>query len=227
MPNPIIPLPTFPNVPQLPGVPQVARASSFFNDVTLGIGAVQSLLWASSQVKPTWGLFNAAGKIVITPDNYLQFENSNDWKVSDFPLQDGEFSAYNKVIIPFTLSVKITKGGTLQTRKALIQQVKAIAGDTNLYRLLTPEASYTAINITGYKILRRGQEGAYYFADFEIFFRNIQYSASQYSTTTANTTNAVNPNATPPQNLGTQSPIAVVPGSVAAAATNAIINTPF
>lgn len=227
MPNPVIPVPEFPNVPKLPGVPQLARASAFVNNVSLAVGAISKFLWASTQTKPTWGLFNAAGKIVISPDNYLGFENSNDWKISDFPLQDGQFSAYNKVIIPFTASVKITKGGTLSQRKTLLQQLDQISGDTNLYRLLTPEKSYMNINVSTYRIRRMGNEGAYYFADLEIFFRNIQTVTSQYSTTTANTSNAQNPNATPPQNLGTQSPLAVVPGSVSAAVAASIVATPF
>lgn len=227
MPNPVIPLPEFPTVPQLPGVPQLARASAFFNNVTLAASAIQKFLWSSAQVKPTWGLFSAAGAAVITPDNYLGFENSNDWKVSDFPLQDGQFSAYNKVVIPYTASVKITKGGTVQQRKALLQQLDAIAGDTNVYKLLTPEKSYTKLNITSYRLRRMGQEGAYYFADLEIFFRNIQASPSQYSNTSANTANAVNPNATPAQNLGTQSPVGPVPAVTSAQAAAAIVNTPF
>lgn len=227
MPNPVIPLPEFPNVPQLPGVPQLARASAFFNNVTLAASAVQQFLWAATQIKPTWGLFGATGKIVISPDNYLGFENSNDWKISDFPLQDGKFSAYNKVIIPYTASVKITKGGSLTQRKTLLQQLDSISGDTNLYKLLTPEKSYMAINIASYKIRRMGAEGAYYFADLEIFFRNINAVSSQYSTTSANTVNAKNANATPAQNLGTLSPITAVPGSVAASAATAIANTPF
>lgn len=227
MPNPVIPLPEFPTVPQLPGVPQLARASAFFNNVTLATSAIQQFLWSSTQVKPTWGLFNAAGAVVISPDNYLGLENSNDWKVSDFPLQDGQFSAYNKVVIPFTVSVKITKGGSLQQRKTLLQQLDAIAGDTNVYKLIVPEKSYLKLNITSYRQRRMGSEGAYYFADLEIFFRNIQASPSQYSSTTANTINAQNPNATPPQNLGVQSAVTTVSAVTSAQAAAAIANTPF
>lgn len=226
MPNPIIPLPQFPNVAQLPGVPQLIRANQAIGTAKLAIGAVQSFLGAAAQVGPTWGLFDDKGNLVIKPDSYLGFENSNDWKISDFPLQDGEFSSYNKVKLPYTASIKISKGGSLQDRKNLLDQIQAIAGDTKFYSVLTPEKTYPSVNVLRYTIRRMGREGAYFFADLEIYFRNIQQTPSQYSTTTANTVNAQNPAATPPQNLGTQLPQLTVPPAIKSIVNTAIANVP-
>lgn len=226
MPNPIIPVPEFPNVAQLPGVPQLVRANQAIGTVKLAVGAVQKFLGSAAQTKPTWGIFDAAGKQVVAPDSFLEFNNANEWRVSDFPLQDGQFSSFNKVIIPYTASLKLSKGGSLQDRKNLLDQIAAIAGDTKIYSILTPERPYLNVNITSYTIRRMGQEGAYFFADLEIHFRNIQQTTSQYSTTTANTANAQNPVATPPNNLGTQFPQLTVPPAVQAVVKTAIANVP-
>lgn len=214
MPNPIINVPEFPNVAQLPGVPQLVRANQAVNTVRLAVGAVSSFLGTAAGAKPAWGIFDANGNLVIQPDSFLEFDNSNEWKIADFPVQDGNFESYNKVVIPYTSSVKLSKGGSLQDRKTLLDKVASIAGDTKLYRILTPEKSYPSVNVLRYAIRRMGREGAYFFADLEIFFRNIQSAPSQYSSTTANTVNAQNPAATPSQNLGNQLAQSGVPASV-------------
>ena len=226
MPNPIIPLPTFPNVAQLPGVPQLVRANQAFGTIRLAVGAVQKFLGAAAAVGPTWGIFDSKGNLAIQPDSFLDFDNSNDWNLPTFPLQDGEFSNYNKVKLPAETSVKISKGGSLQDRKNLLDKLDQIAGDTNIYSILTPEKPYLSVNIRRYAIRRMGREGAFYFADLEIFFRQIQQTTSQYSSTDANTANAVNPVATPPINLGTQFPQVSVLPSVQAAVNTALANVP-
>lgn len=226
MPNPVIPVPEFPNVAQLPGVPQLVRATAVIGNIQLAVSAVQSFLGNAAKAGPTWGIFDSQGNLVVNPDSFYGFDDSNDWRTSDFPVQDGQFESYNKVMLPPTNSIKMTKGGTLAQRKSLLDQISAIAGDTNLYSILTPERTYVDRNITRWAIRRQGREGAYYFADLEIFFRNIQQTTSQYSTTTANTANAQNPAATPTQNLGTQLPQLTVPTSVQSIVTTAISNTP-
>lgn len=226
MPNPIIPVPEFPNVAQLPGVPQLVRANQAIGTVKLAVGAVQKFLGAAAAVGPTWGIFDSTGKQVVSPDSFLEFDNSNDWRVADFPLQDGQVQSYNKTVIPFTSSVKLSKGGSLQDRKNLLDQVAAIAGDTKLYSILTPERSYPSVNVTRYTIRRMGNTGAYFFADLELYFRQILSSPSQYSSTAANTASAKNPPATPPINLGTQFPQLTVPPAVQSIVNTVIANTP-
>ena len=226
MPNPLIPLPQFPNVAQLPGVPQLVRANQAIGTVKLAVGAVQKFLGQAAQAGPSWGIFDDKGNLALQPDNFLDFDSSSDWNLPTFPLQDGEFSNYNKVKLPREDSVKITKGGSLQDRKNLLDKLESIAGDTKLYSILTPEKTYPAVNIRRYTIRRLGREGAYYFADLEIYFRSIQQTTSQYSTTAANTANAQNPAATPSFNLGTQFPQLTVPPSVQSIVKTVIANAP-
>src|ERR1700744_6577075 len=126
MPNPIIPLPQFPNVAQLPGVPQLVRANQAVNTVKLAVGAVQQFLGSASK-QLVWGVFDQNGNPVIQPDSFYGMTNTNRWKVADFPLQDGDFNSYNKVIIPREITLKITQGGSLQQRTALLVAVAALA----------------------------------------------------------------------------------------------------
>lgn len=226
MPNPIIPLPTFPNVAQLPGVPQLIRANQAIGTIQLAVGAVQHFLGAAAQSKPTWGIFDDKGNLAIEPSSFLDFDFSIDWNLPTFPLQDGEFSNYNKVSLPYEASVKISQGGSLADRRRLLNKLNAIAGDTKLYSILTPEQVYVSVNILRYRLRRQGREGAYFFADLEIYFRKIKQTTSQYSSTDANTANAINPVATPPINLGTQFPQVSVLPSVQSAVNTALAKVP-
>jgi hypothetical protein len=225
MPNPIIPLPEFPNVAQLPGVPQLVRANNAINTLSLAVGAVSKFLGAAS-TKTVWGIFDQDGNAVIKPTSYLGFSNDNSWRIASFPLQDGEYSNFNKVVNPPLVSLKIAQSGSLQDRKNLLNKLQQIAGNLQKYNILVPEGTYLNYNIERYAIRRQGATGAYYFVDLEIFLQNIQETTSQYSNTDANTANAINPAALPPVNLGTQLPqISVLP-SVQSAVNTALAGVP-
>lgn len=203
----LIPKAAFPQIPALPGVPQLTRSPLFPppSVPTLGNNAPAGTLWRAGQSGPTWGIF-LKSKLVLNPDSIVDFDHRNDWRVSDFPVQAGAFASYNKVANPFEISVKMTKGGTQAQRSAFLNQLDSIAGDLNLYTILTPERSYINVNITRYELSRRGVGGAFWFNDVEVFFRQIRTVAAQYTTTAAAMQNAQNADAQPPTNTGVIQP---------------------
>lgn len=229
MPLPIIPVPQFPNVAALPGVPQLVRTiAAYYADlkVTRGVQAAQSALWQASKLAPTWGIFNAAGVRVVTPDNVLNFDNRNEWRVSDFPVQKGAFASYNKVLLPPETAVRLTKGGSLSDRKKFLQQIAAIAGDTNLYTILTPETPYVNVNVLRYEVTRRGAEGAYYLSEVDVFFRAVVQVTALYSNTSANTSNAQQPAAQPATNQGLLQPVTVTDPGLSQSVATALSQAP-
>lgn len=192
----------YPNVPDLPGVPQVPRQPGVtYTTPTIGTEATQGALWQSSQAAPTWGIFDLNNNQVVTPDSVIEFANRNEWQVSSFPVQAGAFASYNKVIIPFELSVRMTKGQSLSDRETFINQIASIAGNTTLYTVITPEWTYTPVNITRYEVSRRGASGAYFLAEVDVFFIQIIQVNAQYSTV-SQTTNAADPTAQPSVSQG-------------------------
>lgn len=228
MPSVLITVPPFPNVPQLPGVPQLVRSFLFPPSPLPTIGSqAQGALWSAATGQPTWGILDADGNFVITPDSFLNFDNRNESDIPRFPVQSGSFTTYNKVVLPFETSVRLSKGGSLSDRTEFINQIKAISGDTNLYTVLTPEVSYPSVNILRYEVTRRGAEGAYFLCEVDIFFRQIQQEPAQYSATSANTVNAKNSAAIPSVSNGNVQPISPVPQVAQAAAASSIQQTPF
>lgn len=221
-----VPTPQFPNVPKLPGVPQILR-NPLDNNVP---GALLPILSPTAETflfralfnkAPKWGIYSPSTNLrVVDADSVLSFDNRNEWKVSDFPIQNGQFASYNKVILPFEVSVRFCKTGTLADRQLFLQQIQNIAGDTNLYNVVTPELTYLNCNITRYEVMRRDNRDAFALWEVDVYLRNIQQVTAQFSTTqtlNANTANAQVPQAIPTVNQGiTQGgPVPVGAGSKA------------
>lgn len=234
MPSVFIPTPQFPNVPFLLGVPSMVRSALVPPSPLPTIGdEAQGPLWAAGRGAPTWGVFDQNNNRVIEPDSVLDFDNRNEWRTSDYPVARNVnntgtgFAAYNKVILPFEISVRMSKGGSVSDRTNFLNQIETIAGDTNLYNILTPEKTYIGVNVIRYEVTRRGASGAYFLSEVDIFFRQILVEQAQYSSTTANTANAQNAAALPAVNQGNVQPQNALSPNVTAAASSAISQTLF
>lgn len=144
-------------VPNLPGVPALLTGYS----AVLGtISLITSDLIALGLISgPQWGIFDQSGNAVVSADTVIDMSFRQDWSIADFPMAQGSFASYNKVITPFEVRIRFVAGGNVANRNALIESVKAIASDTNLYSVITPEAQYTNCNVRHYGYSRATQNG--------------------------------------------------------------------
>lgn len=238
----------FPNVPKVPGVPQLNRSNAFPSTVTPAlVGAVNVFnLLRSFLSPPVWGIFRdnsedideraeeidpetgeplpqitvaATNPPVVVPDTFLTFGYKQEWAVSDAPTERGGFASYNKVANPYEIQMRLFKSGTVAARKAFLESIDKIAGDLNLYKIVTPEKTYLRVNILRYEILREEERGAYQLNAVDIFFREIRIVRAEYTNSAANTEAALQPAATGTANIGTVLPQAPT-GSVATAVSN-------
>lgn len=218
----LIPKPKFPNVPNLPGVPQLARSPTFAAApaAVIGLGVALGALWQSVFATPQWGIFrsqntNTVGadglqEVTITgqrvpiaqPDSFGEFDYSNGWSVTDAPSQDGGFQSYNKVGQPFEIVLRVMVGGSVSRRREFLRAIDDIAGDTKLYDILTPEKTYTSVNITKIENSRRGSAGYGFFAEFDIYFREIRFVTASYSNASVAISNPKNASAVSTINNG-------------------------
>jgi hypothetical protein len=230
----LIPKNPFPDVPLLPGVPLLARAAlTAIIDVEAAIliatqFATQTpviVLQQAARAKPVWGVFDSNGNKVISPDNVMAFDYRAEWSVSNFPVQNGQFASYNKVLHPFDTSVVLTKGGTENDRTAFILACESVAASLNLFTIMTPEKQYLNCNVTRMEMSRKESKGAF-FVSVELFFTQIVQVDAQYSsdgTQGTSTANASVPNAVPSVNQGTIQ--ALPPSPQTAAVVNSKLTT--
>jgi hypothetical protein len=115
-------------------------------------------LLSGSFLQQPWGIY-FGGVPVIIADNVVKVQYRQQWSISDFPVEQGAFASYDKVQIPYDARISFTTGGSAANRAATLASVAAVAGDTNLYDVVTPEAVYLSCNIVHYDYSRRSNEG--------------------------------------------------------------------
>ncbi len=194
------------SVPNVPGVPAVNRS---------GLGsAVGSLLTADALSLinnlfnfPQWGIFLGFLPVVVA-DTVVVFDLRKDWQISSYPVEGGGFTSYNKVYIPFQGTVRFTTGGSRMRRQLLLTTVDAIAGDLNLYSLVTPEAVYPTVNVVSYDYRRTGQDGLGMLS-VDVKVEEVRPTAG---TSYASTSNAANPSFLPTSSTG---PVQTSPATAA------------
>lgn len=240
----------FPNVPKVPGVPQLNRSNAFPSTVTPGLASGVSIfnLLRSFLSPPVWGIFRdnseddtgqaedidpetgeplpqitvtAQNPPVIVPDTFLTFGFKSEYTVSDAPTERGGFASYNKVANPQEMQMRLFKSGTVADRKAFLESIERIVGDTNLYKIVTPERTYLRVNLLRYEVLREEERGAYQLNAVDVFFREIRIVRAEYTNSATNTQAALQPAATGVQNIGTVLPQPPT-GSVATQVSNYI-----
>jgi hypothetical protein len=144
-----------------------------------------------------WGIFDQNGNSVVTADNMISFEYRQEWDLLTYPVEDGGFQTFNKVAIPFTARMLFSSGGSFENRQALLDSVDRIAGDLNLYNVLTPEEIYLNASIHHYDYKRTAIDGA-------TLIKVAIWMTQVNDTGTATGSNAQQPGGTDPVNLGQQ-----------------------
>ena len=163
MPMPTIPIPEFPDVPALPGVPPVLRDPLAEVDPLRLAGQLLTcdlLGILNDALRPVWGIFNKAGKRVISADTVTTLEYRGDSRVSDYPQEQGAFASYNKVQIPYEARVQLICGRLVPFRAKFLDQIEAAKQSTDLYKIVTPERVYTNANVVAYDTRREVKDGA-------------------------------------------------------------------
>lgn len=148
----------FPDVPIAPGVPTLLRAASVNTDILNFLTSDFTQSYASDSNSTQWGIFQN-GVPVIVADSVVSLGYKQEWTISDYPLENGAFQSYDKVQTPFRIRVGYTTGGSTADRAAFLNSIAAIAGNTQLYDVYTPEGIHSSVNVTKYEYNRTSVDG--------------------------------------------------------------------
>lgn len=109
---------------------------------------------------PQWGIFNQDGSIAIHPDSMISLDFRREWKIPNYPIEQGSFESYNKVAMPSVTRVRLSKGGTPTERQAFLLQVSALASSLDLFDVVMPEGTLIQnVNIVSDGINRTATNG--------------------------------------------------------------------
>ena len=172
-------LPAYPTAPQISGVPVLAQspvatvATAFVSEID---SYIQSLL---SQ----WQVLDSSSGNALSMAGILGVEKSVDYNVSNAPQENGAFTSYNKVVMPWTIRVQAICDGSLGTVASFIAALDAIVADLNLYSIVTPDVTYPSMNATHYDMRRTSSSGVTMVVA-EVWFEQIRVTGTQAYTQT-------------------------------------------
>lgn len=215
MAQPPVVVPPYPNVPRAPGVPAVARPP--FGGVVDAVVILTSdaLGILSLFSGPQWGIFDAGGNPIAIPDSIVGFDYRREYRVSDFPLEQGGFASYDKVQMPYDARVSMTCGGASQlqeligslpgfggpsvqqaARSDFLNDLEAAAASLALLTVVTPEVTYASANIV-HMDYRRTRTNGVTLLTVDLWLVEVRVTA------TAKFSNTQAPAAADPQSGGT------------------------
>jgi hypothetical protein len=220
MPSVFIPLPV-PFVPAVPGVPPlpvslpgvppvVAIAASAVSLVLSDVAGAVSFVNTAQ-----WGIFDPSGNPVLVADATASIEYARDYRISDYPQEQGAFASYNKVQLPFEAKVGFFIN---KTRVPFLNTIEAELASLDLVSVVTPEITYPSANLTHYGYRRVQRDGVSLML-VEVWAEEVRVTAS------ASLSNAQSTNAQPTQQNGaTQAQQAPLPTTPAISTTQQFNN---
>lgn len=175
--------PEYPDVPRAEGVPDVKRSAE-----NPGTGEQQRL--TSDEIEVVgyddyeWGIYKAGTKeLALAADSVASVGYDAEYRIADYPIEEGGFESYDKVAMPFLNRVVLIKGGTREDRRAFCSTLEDIRGDTELYSVVTPDQVFLNVNI-GRVIIDRSIDAGAGLVRAEIVMQEIrQEASSQFSNT--------------------------------------------
>lgn len=170
----------YPNVPPYPGVPTIPRASPGSPNTEISLHFDNAQLPELSGA-PLWGIFTtvsinqstgaiSGGNPLYSPSygtvSTFAFAFTRTMSISDFPIEAGAagqgaaFASFNKVWQPANPIVTLAVSGPDSDLKGFLVALDAACISTNLYDVVTPDASYNGYSIESYSYQRTAQRGA-------------------------------------------------------------------
>jgi hypothetical protein len=211
----------YPNVPNYPGVPSIPRTAPGSPAISVSLAsptnqAVQTVPYAEE-----WGIYDSSsGAALYTPVDggtlsFFSLYYVRQMQVSDFPIEankSGEgaaFASFNKVWQPANPIVTFALSGSETERYAFLSALDAATISTNLYDVVTPDASYLSHSIESYSYQRTAWRGATMLL-VEISLKQILQVSPSYGQISAASPidSPQSPSAAPPVNSGLTQPSA-------------------
>lgn len=186
----------FPDVPSLPGVPSIPRSASAPPAAAAVLGAIAGVLWRAFQVDTRWGIFDSRGRPLAGTTGFSFVESlgvtnatystsgldfAKEMRVSDFPLELGQFASYNKVELPASPLVTLCMTGSEAQRTAFLAAIDKACKSTDLYTVATPEVKYAGYSLESYRYSRHASGGATLLM-VEISLKEVRQVSAQLAT---------------------------------------------
>ena len=146
-----------------------------------------------------------SSSVALTPDTFVSLEYKGEQRIADYPIEEGGFSSYNKVAVPYDLRVVAACGGMNliqqlttnvgaaidnvvnsllgtsfnqpMTRPAFLKACDTMLQALTLYDVVTPDYTYQSVNCVGVRVSRTKDKGAR-MVYAELYFQEVRQTGS-------------------------------------------------
>jgi hypothetical protein len=147
----------YPNVPAAAGVPPLLRGFQVFQQ---GVLLTASALTVLNMFQgPRWGVFSATGAPLLIGDSVVGMAFKKDYRVADYPMEQGAFASHNKVELPYDARLSFTVGGSDAARSIFLDRVARLADSLQLVSVVMPEFTFLRANLVRFDFERRSRSG--------------------------------------------------------------------
>lgn len=198
------------NVPSLSSLIKIPNLTSFLKlPFPLGGLLKSDAPKVSSVAAPDarWGIYLGAIP-VIEVDSIVTLEFKRDYRIADYPMEQGAFESYDKVTTPYDARLRMTMGGNTADRARFLATLDGIAQSLKLYDVVTPEAVYHNANIHHVDYKRAATSGA------GMIVADVWLTEIRVTVVTVFVNTAV-PSGANPVNIGTVQPVPATPAQKA------------
>lgn len=187
MPLPSIGLPALWDIPVAAGVPALLGQSVSTGVQASASTILATALdeYTITSAASQWGIFTASNQPVLTSGHVRAVGIQSMYQTSDAPQENGSFLSYNKSRIPGHYEVEMVCDGSsfeygsasifsdllssmglssspssaAQTKALFTAALGQLSVSLDLYAVVTPEATYSNVNILGYSLEREAHRG--------------------------------------------------------------------
>lgn len=164
------------------------------------LALVASKLPSLNPATPIYAIVGSDDLIPLTiPSSWGEFSPQHESHVSDYPVEDGAFAAYNIVKRPSLVYVQMVKTGSDLARFAWLEAIRQLKATdpTRLYTLISPQGVYLDYALIGLRHETRPDRGS------NILRLDLQFSEiPQIPSSDGTYTNVAEPIASPIRQLG-------------------------
>jgi hypothetical protein len=202
----------------MPGV--LSTITTIADDVAL-VAADAALIYEMF-APPAWKIADSSGKTLLQVDSVVSFDFSQDFEISDYPVEQGGFVSYNKVFRPYQIKMVVAVGGNnlltnamdaasagsfsdaisaltgISARQKFLEQLENAQASTTLYSVYTPEKTFDNVTITHVDYDRNAAKGVTLLS-VEIWLEQVSDTATA---TTSAAQNTKQPQSQDPNNAG-------------------------
>jgi len=158
-----MPLIPYPDVPSVPGVPQLPIPPVGFVFPTVSVNLTTLATTDEPGIvnaTPQWLITDANGSALITPDSVIDFEYRGEAKIPMYPIEQGGFAGYNKVMVPRDARITVSCGGNGEmTKDQFLSMIDSLRTGLTLCAIVTPDATYSNLNLVHVDYRRQAKQG--------------------------------------------------------------------